>query len=374
MKILCVEDDITTATAMQRLLTQQHYIVEMAPDAEWAWQLLQQFEYDLIILDITLPKLDGISLCRQIRTQNIRTPILIVSSHDQIQEKAIGLDAGADDYLVKSFHPDELFARIRALLRRGGHDAIDNCINWGNLYLNTNNAEVRYCSEVLPLTPKEYAILELFLRHPKRVFSCSNILDNLWPNSDAPSEEAVRTHIKGLRQKLKSGGIQEEVVETVYGIGYRLKAIEANPTDPNPNEAKPIEAKPIETKPIEAKPITTLQESISQADSNKTKDLIQEVWIRSSDRITAQLTSIQTGIEQLNHHLTTGTISRSEGIANAHRDAHTLAGSLGIFGFSEASHLAQQIESQFQQFEQLEPEEIHQLQVLLNQLRSEINL
>jgi DNA-binding response OmpR family regulator/HPt (histidine-containing phosphotransfer) domain-containing protein len=349
MKILCVEDDSTTAAALQSLLTQQHYITEMAPDGEWAWQLLQQFEYDLIILDITLPKLDGISLCRQIRAQDIRTPILIVSGHDQIQEKAIGLDAGADDYLVKPFHPDELFARIRALLRRGGNEAIDNCVNWGNLYLNTSNAEVRYCSEVLPLTPKEYAILELFLRHPKRVFSCSAILDNLWPNSDAPSEEAVRTHIKGLRQKLKSGGIQEEVVETVYGIGYRLKALE--------------------TSPIEAS-----KETISKADPSKTKALIQEVWIRSSDRIKTQLTSIQTGIEQLNHHIKTETISRSDEIISAHRDAHTLAGSLGIFGFSEASHFAQQIESLFQQFDRLTPEEIRRLQDLLNQLRTEINL
>jgi DNA-binding response OmpR family regulator/HPt (histidine-containing phosphotransfer) domain-containing protein len=354
MKILCVEDDASTAAALQSLLTLQHYIAEMAPDAEWAWQLLQQFEYDLIILDITLPKLDGISLCRQIRTQDIRTPILIVSSHDQIQEKAIGLDAGADDYLVKPFHPDELFARIRALLRRGSNDAIDNCINWGNLYLNTSNAEVRYCSEVLPLTPKEYAILELFLRHPKRVFSCSAILDNLWPNSDAPSEEAVRTHIKGLRQKLKSGGIQEEVVETVYGIGYRLKAIEANTIEANTSKKPP--------------------ETISKADPSKTKALIQEVWIRSSDRIKAQLSSIQIGIEQLNHDLTTGATDRSDGIATAHRDAHTLAGSLGIFGFSEASHLAQQIEILFQQFEPLTPKERHQLQTLLDQLRAALNL
>jgi DNA-binding response OmpR family regulator/HPt (histidine-containing phosphotransfer) domain-containing protein len=348
MKILCVEDDSTTAAALQSLLTQQHYITEMAPDGEWAWQLLQQFEYDLIILDITLPKLDGISLCRQIRVQDIRTPILIVSSHDQIQEKAIGLDAGADDYLVKPFHPDELFARIRALLRRGGNEAIGNCLSWGDLHLNSGNAEVRYYSSVLPLTPKEYAILELFLRHPKRVFSCGAILDNLWPHSSA-SEEAVRTQVKGLRQKLKAGGIHEEVVETVYGIGYRLKS-------------------------IEAQSIETPQTTISKADSSKTKALIQEVWIRSSDRIKAQLTSIQTGIEQLNHHFKTETISRSDEIISAHRDAHTLAGSLGIFGFSEASHLAQQIESLFQQFDRLTPEEIRRLQDLLNQLRTEINL
>jgi DNA-binding response OmpR family regulator/HPt (histidine-containing phosphotransfer) domain-containing protein len=349
MKILCIEDDATTAAAMQSLLTQQHYTVELAPDGEWAWQLLQRFEYELIILDISLPKLDGISLCRKIRAQAIQTPILIVSSHDQIQEKAIGLDAGADDYLVKSFHPDELFARIRALLRRAGTETIDNCINWGNLYLNTSNAEVRYCSSVLPLTPKEYAILELFLRHPKRVFSCSSILDNIWPDSGAPSEEAVRTQIKGLRQKLKAGGIQEEVVETVYGIGYRLKTIGEVPID-------------------------CPQEESSQANPAKTKALIQEVWIRSSDRITAQLTSIQTGITQLHHDITTGGVNRSDCIESAHRDAHTLAGSLGIFGFTEASHLAKQIEHLFQQFDRLTLEEADRLQTLLNTLRAEINL
>jgi DNA-binding response OmpR family regulator len=353
MKILCVEDDTTTADAMRGLLTQQHYIAEMAPDAEWAWQLLQQFEYDLIILDITLPKLDGISLCRQIRAQDIHTPILIVSSHDQIQEKAIGLDAGADDYLVKPFHPAELFARIRALLRRGSNDTIGNCLSWGDLHLNSGNAEVRYYSSVLPLTPKEYAILELFLRHPKRVFSCGAILDNLWPHSSA-SEEAVRTQVKGLRQKLKAGGIHQEVVETVYGIGYRLKSIEAQP--------------------IEAQPIEASQTTISQADPSRTKALIQEVWIRSSDRIKTQLTSIQTGIEQLKHDFKTEAIRRSDEITIAHRDAHTLAGSLGIFGFSEASHLARQIESLFQQFDRLTPEEMQQLQDLLNQLRTEIHL
>jgi DNA-binding response OmpR family regulator len=226
MKLLCVEEEEKDAAMMMKLLTPQNYIVEIAPDTEWAWQLLQQFEYDLILLDIPFSNLDGISFCRQIRRHNINAPILIISSHNQSQEKAIGLDAGADDYLVKPFHSDELLARIRALLRRGVSGAIGNCLSWGDLHLNSGNAEVRYYSSVLPLTPKEYAILELFLRHPKRVFSCTSILDNLWLHSHSASEEAVRTQIKGLRQKLKAGGIQEEVIETVYGIGYRLKSTE----------------------------------------------------------------------------------------------------------------------------------------------------
>ncbi len=356
MKILYVEDDATTAAAMLSLLTQQNYVVEIAPDAEWAWQLLQQFEYDLILLDITLPKLDGIGLCRQIRSHDIQIPILIVSSHSQIQKKTIGLDAGADDYLVKPFHPDELFARIRALLRRGKTEPIDDSIYWGNLHLNTTNAEVRYCSAVLPLTPKEYAILELFLRHPKRVFSCGAILDNLWPHSHSASEEAVRTQIKGLRQKLKAGGIQEEVIETVYGVGYRLKA---------------IEEKAIEEKAPQA---SAIQNDSTQNDSTKTKALIQEVWIRSSDQIIAQIASIQIGIDALKRSIQAGSVSRSDYIENAHRDAHTLAGSLGIFGFAEASHLARQIEYLFQQFDRLTPEEADRLQHLLDTLRAEINL
>jgi DNA-binding response OmpR family regulator/HPt (histidine-containing phosphotransfer) domain-containing protein len=357
MKILCVEDDKTTAAAMLGLLTQEHYIVEIAPDAEWAWQLVQQFKYDLLILDITLPDLDGISLCRQIRIQNKQTPILIVSSHDQIQEKAIGLDAGADDYLVKPFHPDELFARIRALLRRGTTDAIGNCLNWGNIHLNTSSAEVNYCSSVLPLTPKEYAILELLLRNPKRVFSCSAILDNLWPNADAPSEEAVRTHIKGLRQKLRAGGEAEEVVETVYGIGYRLKAI----------DEQAIAECPLDS--------NASSDSNANSDFTKTKALIQEVWVRSSDRIKAQLDSIQTGVDGLSQDIQTDSSDRSIACINsAHRDAHTLAGSLGTFGFTEASHLAKKIEHLFQQFDQLTPNEINQMQPLLDHLRKEISL
>lgn len=371
MKILSIEDDAITAAAMLGLLTQQHYVTEMAPDAEWAWQLLQQFEYDLILLDITLPQLDGITLCRKIRSQGIRTPILIVSSHDQIQEKAIGLDAGADDYLVKPFHPDELFARIRALLRRGSSTAIDNCINWGNLYLNTSNAEARYCSSVLPLTPKEYAILELFLRHPKRVFSCGAILDHLWLNTDAPSEEAVRTHIKGLRQKLKAGGIQEEIVETVYGMGYRLKSLD--PEAANSNSTTKANHRSKAHSQNNADPL--LNPGLDY-DPETAKAAIQEIWLRSAPHVKTQLETIQTGIAGLScaHRSKDSTPIRSACVNLAHREAHTLAGSLGTFGFAEASRIAQQIEGLLQQFDRLNLEEVDRLQSLLNRLRKEVNL
>ena len=161
---------------------------------------IEAFKYDLLLLDVILPKLDGISLCRHIRSQGYMMPILLLTSKDSNHDRAVGLDAGADDYAIKPFDPEELSARIRALLRRG-NDNVQPILTWKDLTLDPRNCEVTYQERVLTLTPKEYALLELFLRHNRRLFSCGAILEHLWTYEDAPSEEAVRTHIKGTPAK-----------------------------------------------------------------------------------------------------------------------------------------------------------------------------
>src|SRR5689334_1324215 len=135
MKILPVEDDELNAYALTAVLTNQNYAAEVASDGEAAWDLIQTYDYDLILLDVMLPKLDGISLCRQIRSNGLQMPILLLTGCDRSHEKAIGLDAGADDYVVKPFEQEELVARVRALLRRGGTTS-QPVLEWGNLRLN----------------------------------------------------------------------------------------------------------------------------------------------------------------------------------------------------------------------------------------------
>lgn len=225
MKILIVEDDGLNAYTLTNLLTNQNYAVEVATDGDAAWDCIQAYDYDLILLDVVLPKLDGISLCRKIRSNNLQMPILLMTGRNSSHEKAIGLDAGADDYLVKPFDIEELVARIRALLRRPAVTS-PPVLESGKLRLDPSSCEAVYARNLLPLTPKEFALLELFLRNSRRVFSCGMILEHLWSYEDTPQEEAVRTHIKGLRQKLKAVGAPGDLVETVYGIGYRLKPLE----------------------------------------------------------------------------------------------------------------------------------------------------
>ncbi len=224
MKILVVEDDRYIASLLSLILSDRNYVSEIASDGEEAWGFIKLFDYDLIILDITLPKLDGISLCRQIRSDGLQTPIMLLTGLSCPHEKAVGLDAGADDYMVKPFDEEELTARIRALLRRGKIKSLP-ILKWGELQLDPKRYEVTYNKQLLALTPKEYALLELLLRNSDRIFSCTTILDHLWSYEDAPTEEAVRTHIKGLRMKLKAVDAPNNIIETVYGIGYRLNPL-----------------------------------------------------------------------------------------------------------------------------------------------------
>ena len=169
-----------------------------------------------------MPKLDGLSLCRRLRDRGLSLPILMLTARDTISDKIIGLDAGADDYMVKPFDLQELMARVRALIRRG-NTASCSSLMWGQLKLDSLTHEVHYDDQEFFPTPKEYALLELLVSNGRRVMSRAGIIDRLWPIQDSPTEEAVKSHIKALRQKLKLVGAPDDFIETIHGLGYRMK-------------------------------------------------------------------------------------------------------------------------------------------------------
>lgn len=327
MRILVVEDDSLTAAALETLLTEQTYTVEQAATGAEARSLIDSLPVDLVLLDVVMPDADGIDLCRQWRADGHQMPILMLTGRDSGHDKAIGLDAGADDYVVKPFDPEELGARIRALLRRGTV-SVQPVLEWGKLTLDPSSCEVFYDDKLLSLTPKEYALLELFLRNSRRVFSCGVILEQIWAFEEMPGEEAVRTHIKGLRQKLKAKGAPADFVETVYGIGYRLKPLEADPkgTTKQPESSNPSSTSEVTTPPAQIK--------------QQTLGAIAKVWERMQGHVQGQVQTLETAIEAEQ----SGTLDPSLR-QRALQDAHSLAGSLGTFGFADASAIARRLEN-----------------------------
>jgi DNA-binding response OmpR family regulator len=222
MRLLLVEDDVRLAETLAEALTDQRYVVDIATDGEAAWCQVKLLEYDLILLDVMLPELDGISLCHRLRTHGYNLPILMLTACDTLNDEVTGLDVGADDYVVKPVDLQKLFARIRALLRRGVGGV--PVLKWENLYLNPSTCEVGYGDVPIHLTPKEYALLELLLRNGRRVLSRSVMIDRVWPLESPPEEHTVKVHIRGLRLKLRAAGVAEDLIETVHGMGYRMRS------------------------------------------------------------------------------------------------------------------------------------------------------
>ena len=233
MRILLVEDDETLAAIVTDFLHKQHYAVDVAIDGELGWNFLATYTYDLILLDVMLPKLDGMSLCRKIRNAGQQIPILLLTAKQTSDDKVMGLDVGADDYLVKPFDLRELAARIRAVLRRSG-SALAPLLTWGELHFDPSSCRVTYAGQSLNLSNKEYSLLELFLRNSRRVLNRSMILNHLWTGADLPGEDTVKAHIKGLRRKLRSVGAAEDLIENIYGLGYRLKPLDIRVDHPTP--------------------------------------------------------------------------------------------------------------------------------------------
>ena len=227
MRILLVEDEPSLAEVLADAIADQRYVVDVATDGETAWGQIKNLDYDLILLDMTLPKLGGIDLCKRVRSHGYQMPILMVTARDTTSDKVSCLDAGADDYMVKPVDLEELLARIRALLRRGSA-SLSPTLKWGDLHLDPATYEVSYKNQALRLTGKEYSLLELLLRNERRVLSRSVIIEHIWSLDNPPEEDTVKAHIKSLRKKLRAVSAPDDFIETVHGLGYRLKQFSQN--------------------------------------------------------------------------------------------------------------------------------------------------
>ncbi|WP_019507842.1 response regulator [Pleurocapsa sp. PCC 7319] len=320
MRILVVDDDEILVAVLKRSLSSQRHIVDIAEDGQLGWEYVQSGEYELILLDVNLPGLDGVSLCEKMRSEGCATPILLMTAQNATQDRILGLDAGADDYLTKPLDLDELNARVRALSRRG--EVIPTAVlDVHGLTLDPSSCEVCYQQQPIKLTAKEYSLLELFLRNPARVFSRSQILDKIWTYDDPPLEESVKAHIKGLRKKLKKAGVVNWI-ENVYGIGYRL--------NPQVSESR------------NTKQTAHLNQNQSHSSSIKQEfnQKMEQMWLKYQDKMAARMNILQTTASKLEKGELTPDLSHK-----AQQAAHKLAGVLGMFDRDAGTEISREIET-----------------------------
>ncbi|NES06936.1 MAG: response regulator [Okeania sp. SIO2F4] len=315
MRLLIVDDEEILIDLLQRTL--KNYALDAVTDGEQGWIYGSTYPYDLIILDWSLPKLDGLSLCQRFRNHGYHMPILLLTVRNSSPEKIQALDAGADDYLCKPFDVEELAARIRALLRRSNpHSPL---LNWGDLQLNPSNCQVIYQGNSILLTAKEYQLLELFMRHSQEVFGIEDILESLWPSVEYISEATVRSHLRNLRKKLKQAGLPEDPIATLRGRGYGLKPLPQY----NKSEKNFLPTQPEDKADKQARHLAALSAA----------------WNKYRNKCHQQLTTLEEALEGLK----IGYLSPNKR-EEARLSAHNLAGTLGIFGFDECSQLARELE------------------------------
>lgn len=220
MRILIIEDDHNIADVIRRGLQEQHYSVDRAMSGEEGGEMALINTYDLIILDLMLPKMDGVSLCRELRVQGIKTPILILTALDAIDSKIEGLDAGADDYLTKPFHFGELLARVRSLIRRQSDEKTSE-IQVADLVLDTARRVVARNGLPVALTAKEFALLEYFMMNRGKVLTREQISEHVWDMNFDPQSNVIDSFVRFLRQKIDKDH-STPLIHTVRGIGYRF--------------------------------------------------------------------------------------------------------------------------------------------------------
>lgn len=360
MKILLVEDEQSTRELLATVLSSHHYIVDAIADGTAALALATQWHYDLILLDILLPHLNGIEVCRRLRAQACPTPILMLTVKDSNEDVIIGLDAGADDYVAKSCDSSQLLARVRALLRRRGHILSSPILSWELLRLDPSSAQVSYGEKPLLLRPKEYHLLELFLRHPQRIFSRSAIIDQLWSIDDPPVEGSITNLIKDLRQRLRAAGMEIDLIETVYGLGYRLKTA---PVDPKQTSLE----LPGEQTPAIRRAFNTQVDEDRSIGEQRGVAVIEKVTERFQVSLGKRIAVLEAAERSLNtSHFPT---KKQE---NLRKEVHKLAGGLGTFGYVKASKIAQDIEDLFDE-DQDQHTLAHHFSQLLKRLKQELN-
>jgi len=221
MRVLIVEDQSNVSTYLKRALEEQGYAVDLARTGREALDWADVVEFDLMVLDIMLPEIDGITVCRRLRSQGNRAAILMLTARDTVDDRVLGLDAGADDYLVKPFNLKELLARLRALTRR--HTANSSILKVADLSLDTRTRVVVRNDTLITLTTKEYAILECLMRDPERVLTRTEIAESVWNYDVYNQSNVVDVYIRNLRRKIDEP-FDQKLIQTVRGAGYRLSA------------------------------------------------------------------------------------------------------------------------------------------------------
>src|ERR1700752_484237 len=221
MKILVVEDDRKVAGFIEQGLREEGYVVGVASDGDQATMMAHVYDYDLVVLDVMLPKKTGLQLAAELRREGRPIPILMLTARDTTEDVVRGLDAGADDYLTKPFKFDELLARVRALVRRGGAGRTEG-LRYGPVELDRLRHQARVDGKSLDLTPKEFPLLQHFLLHPEEVVRRTELLEKVWDMHFDPESNVVDVHVGNLRRKLRQA-LGFEVIETVRGVGFRLQ-------------------------------------------------------------------------------------------------------------------------------------------------------
>ncbi len=222
MRLLVVEDEHRLAEVLRQGLTEQGYAVDVAHDGEAGLGLAELEPYDLLILDVMLPGLDGLALCQRLRAGGRHLPVLLLTARDAVDDRVAGLDSGADDYLSKPFAFRELLARVRALLRREGRSR-EPVLRAGDLTLDPATREVRRGGRAIELTSKEYAVLEYLLHHPNRVLTRTQIAEHVWDYDFVAMSNVIDVYIRSLRRKLDDDGATR-LLHTVRGTGYQLRS------------------------------------------------------------------------------------------------------------------------------------------------------
>jgi two-component system response regulator MprA len=221
MHVLVTDDERSVRSAVRRALTLEGYRVTEAEDGAQALSVVSSDRPDAIVLDVMMPELDGYQVCRALRDGGDSTPILMLTARDEIDQRVKGLDAGADDYLVKPFALEELLARLRALIRRSSPDE-DGILRFAELELDLNLYEARVNGAPLKLTRTEFSLLELFLRHPRQVLPRSMINERVWGYDFGPASNSLGVYVGYLRRKLQDHGA-DRLIQTVRGVGYILR-------------------------------------------------------------------------------------------------------------------------------------------------------
>jgi len=217
-----VDDDRAVREALRRTLALAGYEVQLAEDGEQALELIVQSMPDAVVLDVGLPGIDGLEVCRRVRRLGSRVPILILTARDQVEDRIDGLDEGADDYMIKPFDVGELKARLRALLRRANPEAEGGALTFAELRLDPSRHGAQVGESFVELTRTEYQLLEMLMLNPRQVLSHSLIYDRVWGYDFGPSSNALRVYVGYLRRKLEEAGARD-LIHTVRGVGYALR-------------------------------------------------------------------------------------------------------------------------------------------------------